>query len=149
HLLPACVVAAAADLASVLHPAGPSRAISGSDAALSVLSVQFPVPGAAAVAPVLGVGDLLFLAVVLGVVTAHGLPLLRAAALGLAGVFVAGALAAWARAPIPALVPIAALTALGLPAARRLRPEDRRVAWIVAVIAVGVAGGVVLQRYLS
>ena len=107
------------------------------------------IPGAPAVAPVLRVGDLLFFALVLGVVTTHGLPLLRAAALGLGGVLVAGALAAWLAAPIPALVPIAGLSVLGLPAARRLRPEDRRVTVMVVVIALGVAGGVVLQRYLS
>jgi len=146
HLLPACIVAAAADAASVLHPAGPSHAIAASDAALSVLSIQFPVPGAPAVAPVLGVGDLVFFALVLGVVTTHGLSVLRASLLGLAGALVAGALAAWLRAPIPALIPIAGFIAGGLPAARRLRPEDRRVTWLVAVLAVGVALGVVVQR---
>src|SRR5262249_42324597 len=34
HLLPACAVAAAADLASVLHPLGPNRAIASSGRAL-------------------------------------------------------------------------------------------------------------------
>jgi len=149
HLLPACIVAAAADAVSVLHPAGPSHAIAQSDAALSVLSIQFPVPGAPAVAPVLGVGDLVFFALVLGVVTTHGLSVLRASLLGLAGALSAGALAATLHAPIPALIPIAGLVVLGLPAARRLRAEDRRVTRVVAVLALGVALGVVLQGWLS
>jgi hypothetical protein len=142
-------VAAAADAASVLHPAGPSRAIASSDAALSVLSIQFPVPGAPAVAPVVGVGDLLFLALVFAVATVHGLSVVRAAALGLGGLVVAGALAAAFGATVPALVPIGALLIAGLPGARRLRREDRRVTWLVAVIAVGVAAGVIAQRWLA
>lgn len=149
HLLPACVVAAAADVASVLHPSGPTRAIVESERALAVAAIGFPVPGTGAVAPVLGAGDLVFLAIVFGVVTAHRLSLARAAALGATGIAIAGLTSALLERPVPALVPIALVVATGLPAARKLRPEDRRVAKLSIAIAIAIVVGVVAQRFLA
>src|SRR3954468_18597354 len=85
HLFPACIVAASADLVSVLSPEGPSHAIAGSERALTVLAVWFPVPGSLAVAPALGVGDLLFMALAFGVARAHALPYGRCVVLCAAG----------------------------------------------------------------
>jgi hypothetical protein len=145
HLLPACAVAAAADLASVLHPSGPSHAIAGSERALAVFAVAFPVPGTHAVAPALGFGDLVFLALVLGVAAAHQLSIPRAAVCGAAGLAVAGAGAAILGIAVPALVPIGAAVVLGMPAARRLRAEDRRTATLSIAIAAAVVIGLLLR----
>ena len=139
HLFPACVVAASADLVSLLSPEGPSHAIANSERALSVLAVGFPVPGTDAVAPALGVGDLLFMALALGVARAHGLPYRRTVACCVVGVALAGLTAAWLGVAIPALLPIAATLLLGLPAIRRLRRADRATATWTMVIAGSVA----------
>jgi hypothetical protein len=145
HLLPACAVAAAADLASVIHPSGPSHAIAASERALSVLTIGFPVPGTHAVAPALGLGDVVFLALIFGVVAAHRLSLARAVVAAAGGLAVAGLLAARFEAAVPALVPLGAAVLAGVPEARRLRPEDRR----TAVVAVGIAAAVVVGVLLS
>lgn len=148
HILPASIVAAAADVLSLVHPEGPSHAIVESERALSLLAIHFPVPGLGVMAPVLGLGDLVFLSLVLAVVVRHRLSLFRAAALGLAGVLGAGFFSALLEAPVPALIPIAAAITAGLPEARALRPQDRRTTRIAAVLAIGVVAGVLLQRAL-
>jgi len=149
HLLPACVVAASADLVSLLSPEGPSHAIASSDRALSVLATWFPVPGAAALAPALGVGDLLFLALAFGVARAHGLPYARCVLAGLVGTALAGAAAAWSDIAVPALVPIAAMFVLALPAIRRLRRQDRAAAHWSMLIAGSVALATIARTWLS
>jgi hypothetical protein len=145
HLLPACAVAAAADVASVVHPAGPSHAIAQSERALSLLAIGFPVPGTAQVAPALGLGDLVFLALVLGVGAAHGFSLVRTAISAALGLAAAGALSALSGREVPALVPLGAALLAGLPEARRLRPEDRRTAAIAVTVAMAVVAGVLLS----
>ena len=145
HLLPACAVAAAADLASVLHPAGPTHAIAQSERALSLFATGFPVPGTRDVAPTLGAGDLVFLALVFGVAVAHRLSMARVVAAAAVGLAVAGALSARFDAAIPALVPVGAALVAGVPAARRLRPEDRRTAVIAVAAAAAVVAGVLLS----
>ncbi len=145
HLLPACAVAAAADLASVLHPEGPSHAIAQSERALSYLAIGFPVPGTRAVAPALGAGDLVFLALVLGVAAAHRLSLPRVVLAAAGGLAVAGGLAAYLDAAIPALVPIGAAVVAVVPDARRLRPEDRRTTVIAVAASAAIVAGVLLS----
>jgi len=139
HLFPACIVAASADVVSLLSPEGPSHAVAQSERALSVLAIWFPVPGSSAVAPALGVGDLLFIAFVLGVASAHQLDYKRAVACCALGVAAAGCAAACLGIAFPALVPIAAATSIGLPSIRRLRAVDRRAAHFSMLIAVAVA----------
>ena len=139
HLLPACVVAACADLASVLTPEGPSHAIVESERALSLFASSFPEPGAHAVAPALGVGDLLFMGLVFGVARAHTLPYARVVLLCLLGTAVAGAIAAASGLAVPALPAIALCVLVGTPSARRLRPADRRVARWSMLIACPIA----------
>jgi hypothetical protein len=145
HLLPACAVAAAADLASVIHPSGPSHAIAGSERAISLLAIGFPVPGTRAVAPVLGAGDLVFLALVFGVVGRHRLSLARATAAAVVGLAAAGALSACFEREIPALVPLGVAVVAALPEARRVRPEERRTAALAVAVAVAVVAGVLLS----
>jgi hypothetical protein len=147
HLLPACVVAASADLVSVLSPEGPSHAIAGSDQALSVLATWFPVPGAHALAPALGVGDLLFMALIFGVARTQALPYLRTVCLCILGTVLAGFAAAALGTAIPALLPIAVCVLVGLPAARQLRPSDRRAARWSMLIAGSLALATIVRNF--
>ena len=149
HLLPACVVVASADLVSVLSPEGPSHAIAGSDRALSVLALWFPVPGGSAVAPALGAGDLLFMALVFGVARAHGLPYARCVVACAVGTALAGLAAAWTRVAVPALLPIAATLVLALPPIRKLRRSDRRAAHWSMLVASTLALACVLRSLLN
>jgi hypothetical protein len=146
HMLPAAIVASAADLASVLSPEGPSHAIASSETALSVAALAAPVPGTVAVTHVLGVGDLIMLALFLATGSRFGASTTRicvGAVLGLVVAFVASAML---RAPIPALVPIS-LTVVALePRFRSLAPADRRAAALSAVLAVGVVAAVLARR---
>jgi hypothetical protein len=149
HLLPACAVAASADIASTLSPEGPTHAIANSDRALSILAEWFPVPGTRALSPALGVGDLLFMALVFGVAARHGLPYARTVLLAALGTAVAGLAAAWLGVAVPALVPIAAAILLGLPVLRRLRPVDRNAGTWSIIIAASVVVAVVVRNSLS
>jgi hypothetical protein len=149
HLLPACVVAASADIVSSLSPEGPTHAIASSDRALSIVAVWFPVPGTHAVAPALGVGDLLFMALVFGVAVVHRLPYARTVFLAALGTSIAGFAAAWFAVPVPALVPIAAVLLLGLPTLRRLRPADRTAAKWSIIVASSVVLAVIARNFLS
>lgn len=145
HLFPACVVAASADLVSLLSPEGPSHAIAASDRALSVLAVWFPVPGSEALAPALGVGDLLFMALVFGVARVHGLPYARCLILCALGTLLAGLAAARLGVAVPALVTIAGAVLFGLPSIRRLRRTDRTAALLSMLVAGSVAAGAVAR----
>ena len=142
---------ACADATSVVSQFGPTHALAESDAALSIVAVGFPVPGTSSFAPALGVGDLVFVAIVFGAVAAHRLSIVRVALLCGLGAAIAGAASAVLGAAVPALVPIAAAVVLGVPEARRLRPRERRVAIVAMVIAASVAAAAIasqLVRYL-
>jgi len=149
HLFPACVVAASADLVSLLSPEGPSHEIAGNEQALSVLAVWFPVPGNAAVAPALGVGDLLFMALAFGVAHKHGLPYTRCVFACLLGTALAGVAAACFGQAIPALIPIAAMLVLTLPGIRQLQRKDRAAALWSMLIAGAVALATIARTLLS
>ncbi len=149
HLFPACIVAACADLVSVLSPEGPSHAIAASERALSVLAVGFPVPGSNAVSPALGVGDLLFMGLVFGVARAHRLPYARCIGLCLVGTALAGAGAAVFSLAVPALVPIAAALLLGLPAIRKLNRADRTAARVSMLVAGSIAFAALARACLT
>jgi hypothetical protein len=146
HLLPACVVVACADATSIVSQFGPTHAMAQSERALSVVAFAFPVPGTPSFAPALGVGDLVFMAIVFGAVVAHGLSLLRAAVLCWLGVLAAGAASALWETAVPALVLVGAAVVLGVPEARRLRPADRRVATLAMAIAVAVAAAAIVSQ---
>jgi hypothetical protein len=143
---------ACADTASIVSQFGPSHAIAESESALSIVTVGFPVPGTSSFAPALGVGDLVFVAIVFGAVAAHRLSLARAALLCGLGMLVAGAASAALETAVPALVPIAAAVIAGVPEARTLRPRERRAATFAMVIAVSVAAAAIasqLRGYLT
>ena len=90
-------------------------------------------------------GDLVFLALILGVAVRHRVSLARTAAAAALGLAAAGALAAHFEREIPALVPIGAAVVAVVPEARRLRPEDRRTAAVAVAVAVAVVLGVLLS----
>lgn len=148
HMLPAASVAAAADLASVLHPSGPSNAIAANERALTVIALNVPLPGGVA-APVLGVGDLVFVAIALGVAARHRVSVvgpLVGTAIGAGGSI---ALAAFLERPIPALVAMGALAVLFTPAFRVVRRADRTATRVALAIAVCVAAGLGLRAALT
>lgn len=139
HLLPAAAVAAAADIVSVASSWGPSHAIASSERALALLAISFPVIGTRAVAPALGVGDLVFVALMLAAARAHRLPVLRIAVLALLGVLVAGFGSAMLGKAVPALPAIGAMVIAFVPQTRTLRRKDRTVATVAIGVSIVVA----------
>src|SRR5262249_26800819 len=95
----------------------------------------------------LGLGDLMFVALVLATLRAHGRPVGAAFAACIAGTALAGLASALSGAAVPALVAVGAAGGAFVPGARRLRPEDRRTTVVGAVVAGGVVLGVLLRRF--
>jgi hypothetical protein len=126
----------------------PSHAIAQSDRALSVLATWFPVPGSHALSPALGVGDLLFMGLVLGVARSQALPYARTIFLCLLGTALAGLAAACWGVAVPALLPIAACLISGLPAVRALRKSERKAALWSMLIAGSVALASIARNFL-
>ena len=149
HLLPACVVAACVDIASVIHPQGPTHAVVSSQRALDLLTLSVPVLGTHAYAPSIGVGDIVFSALLLGTVVRHNLSLLRTLLLIVVGLLSAGLASALLERAIPALPAIGLWVLLGLGSARRLQPRDRKTAGVFMVGAVVLAIGVVASRFIG
>ncbi len=151
HLLPACAIAAAADLYSLSTPSMPTHSVLTSERALSLVTVGVPIPGVGVVAPVLGAGDLVFVALVLGVARAHALSPARVLLAGALGLALAGGLSAALSAAVPALVPLAGAYVALVPRAREVAPADRRAArlGVLVALAVLVASGVRLARSSS
>ena len=147
HLLPACVVAACADVVSVVSPQGPTHAMAESERALSLLTISFPVPGTRAFAPALGVGDLIFLALLLSAIAAHGLPYRRSALLAAVGILSAGLAAMWFQTAIPALPFLAAPVIAFVPGTRTLARKDRTVATIAIGVSVVIATWTIVTRF--
>jgi hypothetical protein len=148
HLLPACVVASIADVTSVFHPSGPSHAVLASERALGLLAVSFPVLGTTEFAPTIGVGDLLFIALLLAAARRHSLSWLRMALLAAAGIALAGFASYSLDRAIPALPAIGLAVVAGFPASRTLRAKDRRVAGLFMIGAAVLAAVLVASRFL-
>jgi hypothetical protein len=146
HVLPATWVAAAADVASVFAPQGPTGAIARSEEALPLFAIAGGVPGTAAVTFVLGVGDLVMLALVAAAAAKFGVSLVRVAVAAFVAFAVAiAASAVWAT-PVPALVPFAVFVPLFAAPLRRVDPKDRSAAAVALVVSVAVAAFLVLRR---
>lgn len=146
HVLPATVVAAAADAASLLTEGGPSNVASQSEQALSVLALAAAVPGTTAITFVLGIGDLVMIALLFAVARRHEASERRVTvACGLALLAAFASSAIFAR-PIPALVPIALFANLAVPAFRKVPKKDVKVAVVASFVAVGLMLFAVLGR---
>lgn len=146
HMLPATIIAAAADLASVLSPEGPTHQIAASERALSVAALAAPVPGTAAITFTLGVGDLTVIALYLGVALRFEISRTRVVGAAVLGLIAAFALAFALAAPVPALIPIGAASVALVPEFRRVARADRTAAIVGAAIALGVVVAVLLRR---
>ena len=147
HLFPACVVAACADVVSVVSPHGPTHALAENERALSLLAISFPVPGTRVFAPVLGVGDLVILALVLGAISVHGLPYWRSALLAAVGILFAGLVSMHLQTAIPALPFLVAPVIAFIPEARTLARKDRTVATIAIGVALVLAAWTMFTRF--
>ncbi len=155
HILPACVVASCIDITSVFHPSGPTHAVIESPRALALLAMSFPVLGTHQHAPVIGIGDLLFVSLLLGVARTHAIRWWKVALAAVAGVALAGAASATVPlvapnlpAAVPALPAIGLATLLGVREMRTLRRKDRRVAWVFMTGAVVLAAVTLSSRFL-
>jgi hypothetical protein len=132
---------------SVVSPQGPTHALAENDRALSLLAISFPVPGTRAFAPALGVGDLVFLALVLSAVATHRLPYARSAMLAACGIFLAGLAAMRFETAIPALPFLAAPVIAFVPATRTLARKDRTVATIAIGVSLSIAAWTIVTRF--
>jgi len=142
HLLFVALISSGMDALSVLHPRGLSAALVKSEAALSALAMSWPLLGTDAIAPILGVGDVVFAALYVAASRAHGLPLTRTLwALSLA-FFATLCLVIAVEIPVPALPLLGLAIVAAHPQARRPRASDRRAGWVGVGLLVIV--GVVL-----
>lgn len=159
HLIPVCLLGALVDVLSVLG--GPSRRL-GEQTARHVaettqrlgeglpppppplstfLVLKWPQPGADGLATLVGFGDLVFFALLLGAARRFGLPVARSLLLLVAGLALALGASFALRAPVPALPFCCGLFLAGH--LRRLSLERRE--WLLtlgvslAVVALGLA----------
>lgn len=139
HLLFVAVISSVADLWSVTQPAGISHAIAQDPLALSLVALPWPMPGGE-LAPLLGVGDVVFTSLYLAATRAHALPLRRSVlALALSYALTTALVIATER-PIPVLPLMGACFVIAQPAARAVSALDRRRgAWMLTLIASAVA----------
>jgi hypothetical protein len=77
HLLPVAIVSSIADALSVWTPGAPSESALASRALLSVVAIAWPIAGTHDVPPIVGVGDVVFVALYLSAARRHGLPMAR------------------------------------------------------------------------
>lgn len=139
HLSLVAFVSAFADLSSVMSKGGVTAAIVENKPVLALLAISWPVPGTDAIAPVLGVGDVVMAALYLSAVRRHGLGVGRTlAALGAAFFALFVVLFVGERA-LPAL-PFFSLAVLAAhPSVLRIRPEERRAATAGMLIVLALA----------
>lgn len=133
HLLPVAVVSSLVDLASVLHPAGPSARVVGSPGALALLAVWFPLIVPGKLAPILGVGDVVFCGLYLAAARRHRLSAGLITAALAAGLVSTMILVVITELPLPALPLLGAAVLVAEPRARRVPAPDRRRAWAVMI----------------
>lgn len=141
HLLVVAIVSALVDAFSVLHPRGPTAQLIEIESAVAILVLPWPILGTSRIAPVLGVGDIVFAALYVAACRRHALSIPRtviALAIGLGLTFAAAVAAARG---VPALPLMGAAVVIAHPEARRLPPEDRAKA-LGGILALTVLFGV-------
>ncbi|MBX3270240.1 MAG: hypothetical protein KF729_08260 [Sandaracinaceae bacterium] len=146
HLAVVAIVSAAVDAYSVLSPSGPTAQIVQIEAAVDVLLLPWPILGTPRIEPVLGVGDVAFAAIYAVASRRHDLPMKRTIAALAVGLAVTLAVVLATGAGTPALPFLGAAILVAHPRARRLRPEDRRKAWIGIAVLLAALGALVLLR---
>ncbi len=148
HVFPAAIIAAAADVASVLSPEGPTAQLVASERAVSLFVLATAVPGTAEIAPLLGVGDVIFVALLVGVGARHEVAPLRTVLASGFGIALAFAISAITASAVPALPTIGLLAVLFEPRFRKLEAHEKRTATIGIVLAVFLVSVVVLRARL-
>jgi hypothetical protein len=138
HLLAASLVASAADLYSVFSPAGPTAQIVRSPHALSLLAISAPVIGTPLAAPVIGLFDLVFAAIWLGVAQKNAWSIVSVTGAAWVGVLLAGLASAHLASAVPA-IPAMSLALIALhPRVFAIQKKDVA-AHVVAVVALVVS----------
>jgi hypothetical protein len=139
------LVSGAADLASVLHPDGPSAALARTPAVLSLLALPWPMLGSGTLEPFLGVGDIVFTGLYVAATRRHALRIGRTVlALG-AALLATMALVLLLERPIPVLPLLGLAVVLAHPQARRPDARDRTRGFIVAALAVAMLAALLLR----
>jgi hypothetical protein len=131
HLLAVVVVSLIVDSFSVFHSAGPTAAVVERPQLIAVLALPFPVLGTELIAPVLGVGDVVFAALYMTASRRFSLGSLRTALAIAAGLLLTMAGVALLQLPLPALVGMGVAVLVVHPRARRLPRKDRLKAGII------------------
>jgi hypothetical protein len=144
HLLAVVVVSLLVDTFSVFHSAGPTAAVVERPEMLVLLALPFPVLGTEVIAPVLGVGDVIFAALYMAAARRFDLGLRRTAIALAVGLLVTMTAVMITALPLPALVGMGIAVLLVHPRARRLPKRDRR----KAIIVMGVLGALWLFLFL-
>jgi hypothetical protein len=159
HLIPVCVLGTLVDIWSVFH--GPSRQVAGqvmehqqrmAEAGVQTpppivdfLILHWPYPGADMMATLLGLGDLVFVAMFLAASRRFGLSLPKAFLLILAGLALSTAVALWWSRPVPALPFICTLYLAGNARGMKLNRKE----WIITIGTAVVILAVILANALS
>jgi hypothetical protein len=146
QLLFVAIVSSAADIASVVHPSGPSAVLAQAPAALALFALPWPMLGSPALEPFLGVGDVVFTALYAVASRRHRLSVARTAlALGFGYVAVMLLVLALELA-IPALPLLGLAIAVAHPQARRPAPADRARGFTLSALVVAAVVVLLLRR---
>ena len=143
HLLAVCLVSSLADLWSVFDSAGPSarlaqRVLERPDE-VTVFALGWPMLGTPVLPPLIGAGDVLFVALYLAAFRAHELSVWRAAAALAAGFATGLALVIGLERAVPLLPLLGLFVVAAEPRTRSLAPREQRSVWVAsAVLAVAI-----------
>ena len=148
HLLFVAVVSSIADVWSVTQPGGISKAIVEEPLALSLAALPWPLLGSDELAPLLGVGDVVFTSLYLAATRAHALPLRRSLLALSAAYALTTALVVFTARPIPVLPLLGACFVIAQPAARSVNALDRRRGALVLTLIASAVVLWFLQRSL-
>ncbi len=148
HLLAVALASSAADIWSVHAPEGVTHAVVHTrDVALQrMFTVSAAVPPFRFPEAVIGLGDVIFVALYLATAERHELSRPRMIAALACGLLAAGAIAIVLARPIPALPAIGAAVVLFTPQARVIQRHDRFPTAVAAALLVAAIGRVLLLR---
>ena len=140
HLLFVALVSSVVDTWSVAHPEGPSATLLQRPESLALLALPWPMLGTRDVAPLLGVGDVVFTSLYWSAGRRHGLSALRTSfAFALAFAATAISVVVFERA-IPVLPFLGAAMLAAHPAARAPQARDRRRGlWVMTALGLALA----------
>lgn len=145
HMIFVAIVSSAADIFSVFATLGPTAAIVEQPMALNLMVLPWPLLGTPDVAPILGVGDVVFASLYRSAARAHGLSSGRTMSAMILAFTMTLATLLWVEVPIPALPFFGLAYVLAHPEARRVPERDRRQGWIAVVGLLLLLGA--LSRY--